>query len=99
MKRNLSITTLALAVTAAMLPTHAAASIIDFENFPLAPNSHYFPSSSEVIDLGGIYLNHDYDANYGSWGGWTISNERNFTTPGYLNQFSAYLPSSTGPNN
>ena len=97
MKRNLY--SLALAATAAILPAHAAASIIDFEDFPLASNSHYFPASSEIIDLGGVYLNHDYDTSYGSWGGWTVSNERDFTTPGYMNQFSAYLPSSTGPNN
>jgi hypothetical protein len=91
---------LAVAVAASiLLPAHALASVTDFEDFPLAPNSHYFPGVSSEIEIDGLRFNHDYDSYYGSWGGWTVSNERDFTTAGYLNQFSAYLPSSTEPNN
>jgi hypothetical protein len=82
-----------------LLPLQVSASVIDFEDFPLAPDSHYFPAASGSISFDGVSFNHDYDSMYGSWGGWTISNESDTATAGYLNQFSVYTPSSAGPNN
>ncbi len=37
----------------------------------------------------GLILNNAYNATYGSWSGWAISNTTDTTTPGYLNQYSA----------
>ncbi len=37
----------------------------------------------------GLTLNNAYNATYGSWSGWAISNTTDTTTPGYLNQYSA----------
>ena len=38
----------------------------------------------------GVSFGNDYDPQYGSWSGWAISNTSDVTTPGYLNQYSAF---------
>ncbi|MDR1461573.1 MAG: DUF4465 domain-containing protein [Azoarcus sp.] len=88
-----------LVAAAVLLPIQAAADVIDFENFPLSADSHYFPETDSVIDIGGARFNHDYAEMYGSWSGWVVSNEADLVTPGYTNQFSAYATSGNGQNN
>ncbi len=84
---------------AAALPLGAsAATVIDFEDVALVPNDHYFPLASTPFSSGGAEFNHDYDATYGSWGGWTVSNRDDRTTAGYTNRFSAFAESSNGSN-
>ena len=97
MKRTLYV--LAAIAAAAFAPARAADELIDFEDFPLAPESHYFPAASVDIAVGGASFNHAYDDLYGSWSGWTISNRSDIVTPGYENQFSAYATSDAGQNN
>lgn len=84
---------------AAALPIGAgAATVVDFEDVALAPDSYYFPQSGGTFSSGGAQFNHDYDTTYGSWGGWTVSNRDDRTAAGYTNQFSAFAESSDGSN-
>lgn len=98
MKRSLYVL-VAVAAAAAFAPARAAGSLIDFEDFPLLPDSHYFPAASVDIAVDEASFNHDYDSLYGSWSGWTISNHSDIVTAGYENQFSAYATSGAGQNN
>ncbi|MDR2092417.1 MAG: DUF4465 domain-containing protein [Azoarcus sp.] len=88
-----------LAVAAILLPLPATADTIDFENIPLAADSHTFPGADASIDVGSASFNHDYEPLYDSWSGWVISNEADLVTPGYLNQFSAWATTGAGQNN
>ena len=37
----------------------------------------------------GRFFNNVYDANWGSWSGWSLSNSTNDSTSGYMNQYSS----------
>lgn len=39
---------------------------------------------------GGAYFSNNYNASWGSWDGWSVSNTTDTTTPGYTNQYSAF---------
>lgn len=85
-----------------LLPLFAqnANASINFDDIALGANSHYFPETSTTFTSGGAVFNHSYSAEYGSWGGWSVSNENDLTTVGWPdNQFSAYSLSSNGTNN
>lgn len=65
--------------------------IAGFENFNLEPGKYLNDSSpSEDFESGSILLPNDYNAEFGVWSGFAISADTNTTTPGYLNQYSAY---------
>jgi len=76
----------------------SAQSIADFENFELAPNSFLDGSdNSGGFNSGNIFLPNDYNAEWGSWTGWAISNATDTLTPGFSNQYSSI--SGGGANN
>ena len=49
-----------------------------------------------AFESGGLRFNNNYAENFGSWTGWSYSNTTDTTTPGYLNQYSAYTGSGAG---
>ena len=60
------------------------ATVVDFEDLSLAPNSYWNGSdNSGGFTSRGAYFNNSYDQDYGSWDGWSYSNVVNTTTPGY----------------
>lgn len=73
-----------------------AAAVSTFENINLAPGSHYFPQTTSTIVDGAASFEHRYSDLYGSWSGWTISNETDTLVPGFDNQFSVYADSGAG---
>lgn len=69
----------------------AADVLVDFDDLPLAPASHYNGS-----DLAGgfssrqTYFKNDYSAAFSAWQGFAFSNETDTTTVGWGNQYSAF---------
>jgi hypothetical protein len=84
----------AFALALSCASAHAA--VATFDDLPLAPSSHYFPETSTTFTSGNATFNHEYSADFGSWTGWTYSNETDTTTEGYENQFSAYTGGGQG---
>jgi hypothetical protein len=74
------------------------AQTIDFEDLTLAPQSFYNGSDGAGGFVSqGAFFNNNYDAQFGSWSGWSYSNQTDVTTPGFVNQYSAYnLPDGGG---
>src|SRR5690348_4925282 len=69
----------------------AVAQTIDFEDLTVAPQSFYNGSDG----AGGFvsqtaFFNNNYDSQFGSWSGWSYSNQTDVTTAGFMNQYSAY---------
>jgi hypothetical protein len=98
--RRLNVVCLAgLAVLAALAPS-ARAEVAGFDDLPLPPNSYFVgvdenPAPGEGTESfftsGAATFNHYYDAEWFYWDGWTYTNVGDFTTPGYMNQYSAYV--------
>jgi hypothetical protein len=72
--------------------------VIDFEDLHLDPNSYYNGSDGAGGFFSeGAFFNNTYDSHFGSWAGWSYSNTTDVTTPGFMNQYSAYnLPNGGG---
>lgn len=87
----------------------ATADLANFDDYSLAPDSHY--SGNMVID--GIqgnydtsYINSGYasfenhsEGDWNSWGGFAISNETDTTTSGFSNQYSTYAGAAQSGSN
>jgi hypothetical protein len=71
---------------------------IDFEDLTLAPQSFYNGSDgADGFVSQGAFFNNSYDSQLNFWSGWSYSNQTDVTTPGFLNQYSAYnLPDGGG---
>ena len=85
MKKNLiySITILCASISFAQDTT-------TFESINLSPESYNNGSSGAGgFSFGNANFSNDYNASWGSWSGFSISNSTDNTTPGYLNDFSA----------
>lgn len=88
-----------------------ADTIVDFDDLTLAPNSYWRgpDPNGEIVDgpYGllnvGKFVSHGTsfvnksDLTYGSWSGFAYSNMADTTTPGFMNQFSAYTGTGNGP--
>ena len=86
--------TISLAVAGLMLAGQASASPVTstFEDLLSSPNSHYNGADKTFTSgLGNFQFN--YDEMYGSWDGFTYSNQSDNTTAGWTNQFSAFAGS------
>ncbi len=81
----------AIAAAVALMFGSATAAVVTFETVPLPP-SGYDNGSDESggVVLEGATFRNNYDTTYGSWSGFAVSNHTDTTTPGYLNQYSAY---------
>ena len=73
---------------------------IGFEGVILAPESfNYGSSGSGGFIENGVVFSNDYNSSWDSWNGFAISNTTDVTTPGYLNQYSAFAGSGSGSSN
>lgn len=65
-------------------------SIAYFDELPLPPDSYWNGSNgSHGFISNGVFFENNYNTTYDTWSGFSYSNMRNDTTPGYTNQFSA----------
>jgi hypothetical protein len=68
----------------------ASAAVIDFEDLPLSAESYWNGSDgSGDFTSGGATFSNDYDAQWGSWDGFSYSNLTDITTEGFAGQYSA----------
>ncbi len=73
---------------------------IGFEGVILSPESfNYGSSGSGGFIENGVVFSNDYNSSWDSWNGFAISNTTDVTTPGYLNQYSAFAGSGSGSSN
>ena len=73
------------------------ATIVDFNDHTLAPNSYWNGSDgSGGFTSRGAQFNNSYDQTYGSWSGWSYSDVNDTTTAGYTNQYAAYTGTAVG---
>ncbi|MGK7940195.1 MAG: DUF4465 domain-containing protein [Crocosphaera sp.] len=74
-----------------------AQSVIDFEDLPLAPESFNNGSDgSGGFTSRGAFFNNNFNSDFNSWSGWSYSNTTDTTTPGFVNQFSAFTGEGFG---
>lgn len=69
---------------------------IDFESVTLTPESSDNGSSGAgdfLLGTDQIRFSNSYDATFGSWSGYAISNFTDVTTPGWANQYSSFTGS------
>lgn len=87
----------AVALATLIATSAQAASVVStFDDLSLNPSSHYFPEATSTFTSGAASFEHRYDSQFGSWSGWTYSNETDTLTAGFENQFSAYHASGAG---
>jgi hypothetical protein len=112
MKRSIFVLVLGF-VFAATAPPHVAvaALIATFDDFTLSVppainytgpgGGQYYNGSDEAggFTSGGANFVNNYNASWGSWDGWSVSNTVDLTTAGYTNQYSAYNAPSGGAHN
>jgi len=69
----------------------SVASVADFENLTLAPESYWNGSDgSGGFTSGGMFFHNTYNTSWDSWDQFSYSNTTDTTTPGPDNQYSAY---------
>jgi hypothetical protein len=80
-------------VLASFVATAASALVVDFGDVALAGPDTFAnggPATNTTgFVSGGVHFSNDYNADYGSWYGFAVSNTTDTTTPGYFNQYSA----------
>lgn len=70
-----------------------SAFVVDFADVAL-PGAGSYANGGPATNAagfvsGGVHFSNDYNADYGSWYGFAVSNTTDTTTPGYFNQYSA----------
>ncbi len=64
--------------------------IVDFSDLSLAQDSYWNGSDlSGGFSSQGVFFPNNYNSQWSSWDGWSYSNMRNDSTPGWGNQYSA----------
>jgi hypothetical protein len=81
-----------LVAAIAVAGTITAQTTIDFENHPLAgPETHDNGNDGPgTFDFNGVEFEYLYNLAGNYFSGFAISNETDVTTPGFMNQYSAY---------
>jgi hypothetical protein len=73
------------------------ATIVDFQDLALAPNSYWNGSdNSGGFTSRGAKFNNSYDKTFGTWSGWSYSDVNDVTTAGYANQYAAFAGTGAG---
>ncbi len=91
-----------------LLAHPSPAAVVTFESVPLSAESYWNGSDlsgtpgpgpfgetvyTQSKNIEGVGFRNDYTADYDSWSGFAVSNRTDTSTPGYLNQYSAYTGS------
>lgn len=78
-----------------------AQSSANFENISLAPNSYYNGSDfASGFKSGDFYFQNSYDSSFGGfWSGFSVSNVKDDSTKGFMNQYSAITGSGLNSEN
>ncbi len=99
MKKHLQKLSIAIAILASTQLW--AQSISTFEDISLAPNSFYNGSDFKGgFKSGSAFFTNMHDTTFGPyWEGFSVSNTKDDSTPGYLNQYSAITGGAWGGNN
>ena len=95
----MNISLIALAGSALLLAAvgrSEALVVSNFDDLPLSPNSYFDPAATTTFTSGAASFDYRYNAAWASWDGWVYSNVTDQTTPGFMNQYSAYNPPSGG---
>ncbi|AFZ27259.1 hypothetical protein Cylst_5225 [Cylindrospermum stagnale PCC 7417] len=78
-------------LTAVASPSASSAQVVDFEDLTLSSESFYNGADGAGgFTSQGAFFNNNYNPTFQSWSGWSYSNTTDTTTPGFLNQYSAY---------
>ncbi|MEO7098815.1 MAG: DUF4465 domain-containing protein [Luteolibacter sp.] len=80
----------AIAAALALTLGSASAAVVTFETVPLSSGYYNGSDQSGGVVLDGAKFNNNYNATFGSWSGFAVSNQADTTTPGYFNQYSSY---------
>jgi hypothetical protein len=92
-KQIVSFLTIAAAFTA------RADTVIDFQDLTLPAQSYYNGADGAGgFTSRGALFNNAYDNTYGSWGGFSYSNQTDQTTVGYGNQYSSFAGGGSAAN-
>jgi len=68
--------------------------VATFDDFDLQPDSYWNGSDgSGGVESNGFWFPNDYNSDYGSWSGFSVSNMKDSVTAGYGNQYSAVTAS------
>lgn len=81
--------------------TSNAQTSANFENISLAPNSYYNGSDfAGGFKSGDFYFRNSYDSSFGGfWSGFSVSNMKDDSTRGFMNQYSAISAGGLGSDN
>jgi hypothetical protein len=98
--RTVCICTYLIVIHALITSNIASAAVISFEDKSLGPNSFYNGgpvSNNNGWTSGNVFFNNSYSSDFGGfWSGWSYSNVRNNTTPGFGNQYAAFPGGGVG---
>ena len=98
--------------TSAATATPASAAVVDFDDLPLGPESHWSgPDPAGTVVPGafgstevhgsftsrGVQFVNRHNLTFGSWSGFAYSNHTDTLTPGFGNQYSAFAGSGRSP--
>jgi hypothetical protein len=73
---------------------------IDFESLSLEPESYWDGSDGSGVKVFGMAsFNNNYNSDYGAWAGFAFSNVTDIETPGWSNQYSAFVASGGESSN
>ena len=74
--------------------------VIDFQNVTM-PQAGFWNGSdgSGAMSLGMASFNNDYNSDWGAWSGFAFSNTTDIETPGFTNQYSAYISAGADAKN
>jgi len=90
MKHNTLGAAMLLAASAITWP-NATAATVTFETVSLSSAGYWNGSDgSGSLILGGATFNNNYNTQFDYWSGFVVSNRTDITSPGYLNQYSAF---------
>ena len=92
---------LAAALGAVVFPGLAnstlAQTVVDFEELSLDVESNYNGADlAGGFESAGVHFSNEFNSDFGSWSGFAYSNMTDNTTPGWLNQYSAFPGSGNG---
>ncbi len=93
MHQKHTLTTCVAALLAAIPGLSGRASLVTFDGFPLPPAGYDNGSSGHGgFTEAGVFFNNSYNATFGSWSGFAVSNVNNPSTAGWGNQYAVASP-------